>query len=692
MFFSFEPTLSSTHVQFTQIIECYSFRLRLISIWILALITPLASLGQNNPVDSLRQVITTTSSDTIKAEAIMELAWKKMYEDSPQAKKLVFDGLAVMEQIDHLRVKGYGYTVAGVVYWVASSYDTATMYLEEAIKIYEQKGDERGLSAVYNNLSLIAQNQSKYPEALTYATHSLELARKLDNPSMLASATFTVGNIHYFLKDNEKALETFLEALHLFEMHQLSTNLHKLLLNIGSTYHNLQQLDSAKYFYARSLTQANAVNDYKTIAITTTNLGNLAMDASEYGKAVTYYKQAQDIYQEKFTNDFDHSLLLHSLAKAYSKLDNPVMAESYGKQSLALAEKVQDKQRTAAAHQILSDIYEQKGNFQQALFHFKSGTALKDSIFNLDKSSQLAEIETKYETALKDQQISEQQLTIVENQKNLQRSFFALVIAGLVLIAVLAILLLLRSRNKKEQKLLLQQKELEVKEAYIHAALESQESERKRFAQDLHDGFGQLISALRLNISRLQENSDELETRIEVVDKSESILQEMHKEIRNIAFNLMPATLIQFGLKEGIREFAHRMNQSGQITIEVSVFGLDNRLEEFQEISLYRVIQEWVNNAIKYASPQKISIQLTRHENELSLIIEDDGKGFDPGILENATGNGWRNIQSRLQRIGAQWEVDSKAERTGTSFIIDIPNLEMKKVTANDYPQIGASK
>lgn len=154
----------------------------------------------------------------------------------------------------------------------------------------------------------------------------------------------------------------------------------------------------------------------------------------------------------------------------------------------------------------------------------------------------------------------------------------------------------------------------------------------------------------------------------------------------------MPATLIQFGLKEGIREFAHRMNQSGQITIEVSVFGLDNRLEEFQEISLYRVIQEWVNNAIKYASPQKISIQLTRHENELSLIIEDDGKGFDPGILENATGNGWRNIQSRLQRIGAQWEVDSKAERTGTSFIIDIPNLEMKKVTANDDPQIDAIK
>ncbi|MGY6521622.1 MAG: tetratricopeptide repeat-containing sensor histidine kinase [Mongoliitalea sp.] len=652
---------------------------------------PNVLIAQQDPVDSLRQVIATTTSDTIKAEAIMELAWKKMYEDSPQAKSLVFDGLRVMENIDNLRVKGYGFTVAGVVYWVASSYDTATMYLEEAINVYQQKGDDRGLSAVYNNLSLIAQNQSKYPEALAYATRSLELARKLDNPSMLASATFTVGNIHYFLKDNQKALETYLEALRLFQSNSLTNNLHKLLLNIGSTYHNLLQLDSAKFYYTRAFEQASAINDFKTIAITTTNLGNLAMDSQEYSKAVTYYNQAETIYREKFTNDFDHSLLLHSLAKAYWKLDNPSLAENYGRQSLTLGEKIQDKQRSAAAHQLLSEIYESQGRFQQALLHFKSGTALKDSIFNLEKSGQLAEIETKYETALKDQQISEQQLTIVENQKNLQRSLFALLLGGLILLAVSTILLLIRSRNKKEQKLLIQQKELEVKEAYIHAALESQETERKRFAQDLHDGFGQLISALRLNISQLQSNSDQLETRIAVVDKSENILQEMHQEIRNIAFNLMPATLIQFGLKEGLREFAQRMNQSGKISIEVTVFGLEDRLEELLEISLYRVIQEWVNNAIKYASPHKISIQLTRHEEELSLIIEDDGKGFNPHILENASGNGWRNIQSRLQRIGAQWEVDSQADRKGTSFIIDVPSRGVVKAKGNSYSTIATS-
>lgn len=646
---------------------------------------PLSSLAQQAPVDSLKNVIQTTTSDTIKAESIMELAWKKMYENSPEAKALVHDGLAIMQNIDNLRVKGYGFTVAGVVYWVASSYDTATMYLEEAVKIYTQKNDDRGLSAVYNNLSLIAQNQSKYPEALAYATQSLDLARKLDNKTMLASATFTVGNIHYFLKDNEKALETYNEALQLFYANSITNNLHKLLLNIGSTYHNLTQLDSAKVYYKRAFDQASIVDDFKTIAITTTNLGNLAMDFNDFSRAVTYYNQAEKIYREKFTNDFDHSLLLHSLAKAYQQLGNPSLAENYAKQSLLLGEKIQDKQRSAAAHQLLSDIYEDQAKYQLALFHFKSGTALKDSIFNLEKSGQLAEIETKYETVLKDQQISDQLLQISEGEKNLQKMIFALIISVVAIIAVLVIFLLVRSRNKKAQKLLMQQKELEIKEVYINAALESQETERKRFAQDLHDGFGQLISALRLTISRINGKEGQLDARMSMIEKSEEILQEMHREIRNIAFNLMPTTLIQYGLKEGIREFAQRINQTGKVNISIDVFGLEGRMSELQEVSMYRVIQEWVNNVIKYANPEKISIQIVRHEEELSLIIEDDGKGFNTQVLNHSKGNGWRNIQSRLKRINANWEIDSQEDRIGTTFMIDLP---LAKTTIDNLTSI----
>lgn len=217
-----------------------------------------------------------------------------------------------------------------------------------------------------------------------------------------------------------------------------------------------------------------------------------------------------------------------------------------------------------------------------------------------------------------------------------------------------------------------QEKELQVKEAYIHAALELQKNERKRFAQDLHDGFGQLISALRLNISRLNE-TDNIQNKFGVVEKSESILKEMHTEIRNIAFNLMPATLIQYGLKEAIREFAQRINSSGKVQIDIDIHGLEERLDELQEISLYRVIQEWINNILKYAEAQKIQIQLVKHENEISVMIEDDGMGFDQKLLKNSKGNGWRNIQSLLNHINASLDLDTSPNRKGNSLIIEMP-------------------
>jgi signal transduction histidine kinase len=85
------------------------------------------------------------------------------------------------------------------------------------------------------------------------------------------------------------------------------------------------------------------------------------------------------------------------------------------------------------------------------------------------------------------------------------------------------------------------------------------------------------------------------------------------------------------------------------------------------------VIQEWVNNVIKYAEATTVNIQMVRHEDEVSIVMEDDGMGFDASILEKGNGNGWRNIQSRLQLINASWELDTLPNRQGSTFILSLP-------------------
>ncbi|MCH7413452.1 sensor histidine kinase [Belliella sp. R4-6] len=630
--------------------------------------------GQNQAIlDSLDKVIKNTTVDSIRAEALMDLAWQKMYSDNPASLALAHQGIRELEKVNNLRIIGYAYTVMGVVHWVGASYDSASYYLNKSAEAYLEKGDLRGVSAVYNNLSMVYQNKSDYTKALMFATNALETSEKIGDDKMIGNSLFSVGNIHYLLKDNPKALKYYQKALSKKNKANDQHNLQKLYLNLGSTFHNLKELDSATYYYSQCVLLSENLGDFKALAIASTNLGNLAMDQSKPKLALDHYNKSQTIYHSKLKNDYDFSVLLHSMAKAQLQLGNHVLAEEFGRKSLTLSEKLNDNTRLLSAHSVLADVFQEKGDFKNAFLSYKQAQAYKDSIFNIEKSTAIADIETKYETEKKEAQIVLQAAELAQQKASIQRNLILIFSLLIILFLASVLFILNQNRQKKARKLLLQEKEIEIKEAYINAVLESQENERKRFAQDLHDGFGQLISALRLNISNLNNDSKNLEDRTDIVDKSELILKEMHTEIRNIAFNLMPATLIQYGLKEAVNEFAHRINSTGKIQIIVDTQEMSTRLKEIQEISLYRVIQEWVNNVIKYANAHKITIQFVQHDSELNLLIEDDGAGFDVNSLHNSSGNGWRNIQSRLKRINADFEIDSHPDRKGSSLIIDLP-------------------
>jgi two-component system, NarL family, sensor kinase len=184
--------------------------------------------------------------------------------------------------------------------------------------------------------------------------------------------------------------------------------------------------------------------------------------------------------------------------------------------------------------------------------------------------------------------------------------------------------------------------------------------------------MGQSISALKLILQTVSSDTPLME-RVSMVEKSEMLLNEMHREIRRIAFNLMPQTLMQHGLLTALRESAQRINGSGKVHITVNAYDMPTRLPEVQEISLYRIIQEWINNVLKYAESSVIDIQLFGYDTELNVIIEDNGKGFNPDVLGRSHGNGWNNIRSRLSLIKGNFELDTKENRKGTTFIIKIP-------------------
>jgi signal transduction histidine kinase len=320
----------------------------------------------------------------------------------------------------------------------------------------------------------------------------------------------------------------------------------------------------------------------------------------------------------------------------------------------------------------LSESYAGAGKMQEAYQNLLLSNQYRDSVSRDEQLKVIEETKAIYETEKKEQQIALQQAELSQQQARLNQTYIVIGFLVITVIFIIIIFVLVRSRLKRKQQLLQKEKELSVREAYIEASIQSQENERKRFARDLHDGLGQLISSLRMILHPVHKNMG-IEERMIVNEKAETLLNDMHHEIRSIAFNLMPHTLIQYGLVPALKEMAERMNHSGAVVIRIDSFHVPDRLTELQEISLYRVVQEWVNNVIKYAQPSVIEVQLVGHDHEISVTIEDNGKGFDPSVLEKSEGNGWKNIQSRLNLLDGFYDIDSQPGKNGTTLTLRIP-------------------
>jgi two-component system, NarL family, sensor kinase len=133
----------------------------------------------------------------------------------------------------------------------------------------------------------------------------------------------------------------------------------------------------------------------------------------------------------------------------------------------------------------------------------------------------------------------------------------------------------------------------------------------------------------------------------------------------------MPQTLIHQGLAAALREFADRINGSGKVFVEVNIFGLEARLTELQEISIYRIAQEWVNNVLKYSDAKKVTMQVTCDDKEITLLVEDDGMGFDRELLLTSKGNGWKNMTSRANLIMGELDLDTQAGIRGNTLVMN---------------------
>lgn len=192
----------------------------------------------------------------------------------------------------------------------------------------------------------------------------------------------------------------------------------------------------------------------------------------------------------------------------------------------------------------------------------------------------------------------------------------------------------------------------------LRAILETQESERQRLAEDLHDSVGQVLSAVKLNLYRIDKTCVHDQQAIPLLDTTRKLIDECIQEIRSIIQNVRPPLLTDFGLAEALNDLCVKIQRNTGIGVTFNHETGQERLSAEIEVTLYRIVQELFGNSIKHANASFILLNLTVQQNQMLLTYQDNGSGFD--LLETKNGSGLKNIQSRMDFIKGTVEITTK--------------------------------
>ena len=207
----------------------------------------------------------------------------------------------------------------------------------------------------------------------------------------------------------------------------------------------------------------------------------------------------------------------------------------------------------------------------------------------------------------------------------------------------------------------------------IRTIIETQEKERNRFASDLHDSLGQQLSGIRFYISALQSNSKDPSLG-QQFNKTLSSIDNAIQELRDICFNLMPRTLERHTLKFSLGELATKFDVGDRLKLSVNYSATTPDLTKAFEIACFRIIQEFLNNAMKHGKASKVDVKIHVPKNSKDLIIDlkDNGSGFDTKTLKDKSGMGLRNIQTRVESYFGSYKITSSKGK-GTNMMLKFP-------------------
>lgn len=559
------------------------------------------------------------------------------------------------------------------------------LYVQELGNWDKPEKEKKYLFAkAYYFMSLGSSLNGLVDKSIEWNIKGLQEAEAINDSEYMYLHNVSLAKNYIAQNSIDKAINLLKESISIYGKQQ-PTITYRALLQLGNAYSQKKEYDIAKNYYNSSLELAKQFKDLEAELEIKLHNAKLLEVNKEYNKAIQMYAQISNQAKAKNFNAiyYEGALLV---AKLYYKLEEYNIANVGLTMAYINAVDHENLQFQRESLIIQARSFYKQEDYKNAYATMTQLFGVLNEIKDKQQREIIKELEIQYETIKKEQAISDLKEDQIKQQAELdrQKTIKAAFLIGFLVILIPVIALLytyyqkmqaqseLAKKNEEinSQKVAALKQEQELK--LIKAAIEGQDEERKRIAQELHDSIGGNLAGIKLQLASVKEKTQTLNT-------ISGQLDETYQLVRDISHTLIPKKFRQDDFTQLIKEYTKSITSTGKLNVEFHPHPEDkiNTLNEIVKMELFKIIQELMTNTLKHAKASTTDIHLNYFEDSITLLFEDNGKGFDTS--KNGEGIGFKNIKSRIEKLNGTLHVDSAINR-GTVVSIEIPI----KNTTND--------
>lgn len=658
-----------------------------------------AWLGAQSRIDSMLNIVNRNLKDSVHAKTLVNLGIAFERSDTKKAMHYFKESITLHESgLQGLWLNTAYVRLAGV-YASIGNRDSALYFFNQAKNFLEKNPNNKALSTYLTGWGIFNNNFGQYAEALAAYERNAALGEAVIGKESMAGNYLNMSNVYARLNQATKREESIFKALALFEELNNEVGLSFCYNSLGNIFYEQKDYKKTEQYFQKSLAIRVKRNDKRGMAIMFNNLANVSMDTERFAQALEFQHQSLKINEElqqqeeigknyvnlgkiyqrmnrlqEALNHFDRgekilkaigitrhdAFISAEKGRIYTQQAN----EDQSRKSLALQKLKESVAQAQASGELSSELnavtflrefYIQEKNFEEAYKQLIRQHELTDSLEGKEVKLRISQLETQYEVAQKENEIAvlKAQQQVQEAELDRQQAKQTIIAVALISVIIISLLFVNRYRVLNRTR-----RQLEI------------EKMRSDIARDLHDDLGSALSSINIisQIGLTQQNGNAGNHFQRIHEQSGRMMESMSDIVW--AINPENDTLEKLIIK--MKEFAAEILEPKGITLHFQIPEQANhiRLNAETRKNLFLIFKEALNNAAKYSAGNEVRVTLTLVNNTLTLLVTDNGKGFEEATIK--AGNGLRNMESRAREMHARLQRKSIPEQ-GTEVSVEIP-------------------